>query len=406
MVDAATTDFDGGGSVSATVDTANTHVDLTMDDPYYTTLGYFCVRLDGAAGESVSFDITNRTESRMPSTHHLVYATDMHAASWDRMDEPVDGGWTQTFPADSAFDSVFVADAWPYPYQKTVELVNQRESAYPDAVEVEVIGQSAEGRDMHALRVSDPDASASITASEQQHVISVARQHPGEVFGAWHQEAMLDAVIEGYAADGEFASELPEEFVWHFLPNANPDGLFRGHHRHDSVGTDQNRAWADAGPVEIDNMRAYLSSAIGGGSGDVFWGFDHHTSTSVSGYTAMFYETAVADLVAVDAIEEMASYNLSYTDATTGTDYTDRGRSFIKDEFGAVMVTTESSQYYPYTHAEIEQEALDYLSVMLSIDRRPQLLSTTTAVSGTPTLLSHNGTLVRLDRPLTDGSGQ
>lgn len=381
-MDSYSTNFDSGGSVNVTLDTANDHVDLVLDNPYYAYEGYFCFRLDGVAGETISFDITNRANTRMPTNFRLVYASDITSDTWNRMPETVGGGWTHTFTEDS----VYIADCWAYPYHKTVSRIQDLEAQYPTYVSSDLIGQSAEGRDMYAMRITDP----SVSDSEKLHFVNITRQHPGEVWGAWQMKHLIDEVIDRYVNGSGF----DEDFVWHFLPHANPDGLYRAHQRHDSVGNDFNREWDTAGPIEVDNMRSYMSSAIP--AGQIFWGFDFHTSTAVSGYNAVFYETRAVNSEKLAVIQNIADANLSYTSSTSGSNYTDRGRSWIYDELGGTVIVTESSQYYQYTHAELENELIAYLDYALTLAGDPDPPSTGGAVHQNGQLLLHDGQILVL----------
>jgi murein tripeptide amidase MpaA len=70
----------------------------------------------------------------------------------------------------------------------------------------------------------------------------VARQHPGESMAEWWMECALEALTDPSDSLGR---ELRRRCRLHLVPNANPDGSFRGHLRTNAAGTNLNREWAE-----------------------------------------------------------------------------------------------------------------------------------------------------------------
>ncbi|MEP2990000.1 MAG: carboxypeptidase family protein [Parasphingorhabdus sp.] len=99
--------------------------------------------------------------------------------------------------------------------------------------DLEVLGQTLEGRSLDLLTVGTP--------SQDKLIFWVtARQHPGETMAEWWIEGFLERLLD---LRDEEAIRLRENSVFYIVPNMNPDGSYRGHLRTNAAGVDLNRAW-------------------------------------------------------------------------------------------------------------------------------------------------------------------
>lgn len=347
-----TTDFDSGGAVSLDVDDTNDHIEITHDDEhgYDDPLMHF--RVDDAEGVNISFTVTDLADRRMPSEYRMYYSDTSTPGGWKRFDGTVGGGWSHTFDDDT----VYVASWLPYPYQSAIDLINQA-TASPYG-ETEVIGRSAEEKlDMHAIRLMGDG----VDPSNAEHITAMARQHPGESLGSYHLEAGFNWILDRLES-GDFT----EQYVFHFLPTVNPDGIYNAYHRHDSQGNDFNREWDTAGPPELDAIRDYISQTVG----SPHWGFDHHCGTGAT-YTAVFYEEYAAGADDVELIEELESINHSY-EGRGPTNYPNRGRSFYYETVRGVMATTEVWTLHGYTETMLTTEGERFYSTVMNPAQSPE----------------------------------
>jgi len=105
-------------------------------------------------------------------------------------------------------------------------------SVAPDA-ERWLLGQSAEGRDIPAVTIAAPDQ------PQRETVVLVGRQHPPEITGA----LAMFPFVETLLGDSDLAKRYRARFQTIVVPMLNPDGVMRGHWRHNTGGVDLNRDW-------------------------------------------------------------------------------------------------------------------------------------------------------------------
>jgi len=86
-------------------------------------------------------------------------------------------------------------------------------------------------------------------------VVLIGRQHPPEVTGA----LALLPFVETLLANTSLAQQYRAEFETIVVPMLNPDGVVRGHWRHNSGSTDLNRDWGPFKQPETQLMDGLLS---------------------------------------------------------------------------------------------------------------------------------------------------
>ncbi len=116
------------------------------------------------------------------------------------------------------------------------------------------IGQSVEGRPLHALSIGNPDA--------ERVALILGRQHPPEISGS----LALFAFIHTIVADTPAAAAFRDRTRIVAIPLVNPDGVAAGHWRHNSGGTDLNRDWGKFTQPETRAVQAYLDRVLARGS--------------------------------------------------------------------------------------------------------------------------------------------
>lgn len=111
-----------------------------------------------------------------------------------------------------------------------------------------LLGKSAEQRDIEMIRIAEAQA------APRETVVLVGRQHPPEVTGAFAMFAFVETVL----GDTDLAKAYRTRFETLVVPMLNPDGVVRGHWRHNTGGVDLNRDWGPFTQPETALMKGLL----------------------------------------------------------------------------------------------------------------------------------------------------
>jgi murein tripeptide amidase MpaA len=192
---------------------------------------WFYFRLVGAKGKACRMNIMNAGGAYVGGWEDYRAVVSCDRKVWRRVDTRYHSGvLTISFAPES--NSVDVAYFAPYSMERHADLIAR--SLGTGLADLEYLGQTLDGQNLDLLTVGAP--------SDRKLVVWVtARQHPGETMAEWWMEGFLERLLD---ASDLVASQLRDEAVVYVVPNMNPDGSRRGHHRTNAAGTDLNRAWA------------------------------------------------------------------------------------------------------------------------------------------------------------------
>jgi hypothetical protein len=130
-------------------------------------------------------------------------------------------------------DSIWIAHQPPYTPRRLARLLEQVDRC-GDA-QIEVIGKTAEGRDLHLVTVASADGDDRAKVS----VWLQARQHAWESGTSYVMEGALRFIT----SDDPKARALRRMAVFRFTPMVDPDGCAAGRIRFNANGYDVNRHW-------------------------------------------------------------------------------------------------------------------------------------------------------------------
>lgn len=222
-------DFETGAAASITRTADGFQIEIAPENTPINDSPWYAFEVTGAAGLSV------------PIT--LLYQGGTHRYSPKIQSD--DGTWA-SFAGDLAisvdettaqFTLLPTTDTLRVAAQPIINTADHR--AWADAlarldyVDFKTIGQSVEGRAIYKLEeVDDPSVN-------KPYVVVIGRQHPPEVTGA----QSLKPFVETIWGDSDLARRFRAEFNLIVIPVINPDGVARGHWRHNVGGIDLNRDW-------------------------------------------------------------------------------------------------------------------------------------------------------------------
>jgi murein tripeptide amidase MpaA len=207
-----------------------------LNSPHYQWFHFKAEDL--TPGQRYDFSITNAGGS----AYHWAWSGYNAAASYDqktwfRVPSTYADG-TLSFGLEVEQAQIWFAYFEPYSRERHDWLIDQ--ALFKADAELFACGKSIEGRDIQLLRISrNPHA--------QRKVWIIAQQHPGEHMAEWFMEGLIERLK--LRDDAELDALLSKADLY-LVPNANPDGAYRGHLRTNAAGKDLNRAWQSANEAE------------------------------------------------------------------------------------------------------------------------------------------------------------
>jgi hypothetical protein len=142
-------------------------------------------------------------------------------------------------------DSVWIAHQPPYTPRRLARLLEQVDRC--NDARIEVIGKTAQGRDLHQVTVTAAD----VDDRDKTAVWLQARQH------AWESGTsfVMEGALRFITSDDPKARDLRRRTVFLFTPMVDPDGCATGQVRFNANGFDVNRHWDE---VDLRDKR-YLT---------------------------------------------------------------------------------------------------------------------------------------------------
>lgn len=224
--------FDSGNIT--VLDVAGTKARLAIRPDHQSEFfQWFHFRVSGAEGRELTLQLTGLKASAYPggwSGYRAAVSEDREY--WGRADtgwDPEADGGTLTIRYQPAGDLAWFAYFAPYSLERHDDLIASALQA--EGVSHRCLGTSLDGRAIDCLELGEGPT----------QVWLYARQHPGETMAEWWMEGALDRLAD--PADS-WARVLRRKCRFHIVPNANPDGSFRGHLRTNAAGVNLNREWA------------------------------------------------------------------------------------------------------------------------------------------------------------------
>jgi len=198
---------------------------------------WFHFRVQGAAAQALTLRFVNAGQCAYTDGwegYQVVASEDRQ--HWFRIPTSYDGA-TMTAQVTPRTNSIYFAYFEPYSWERHLNLIAS--AARSDHVLVQHLGQTADGRDLDLLRITNAD---SLVAAAQKRIIwLIARQHPGETMAEWFVDGLLERLLDGNDA---LSRVLLQQCIFHVVPNMNPDGSVRGNLRTNALGVNLNREWA------------------------------------------------------------------------------------------------------------------------------------------------------------------
>ncbi|NVK56939.1 MAG: peptidase M14 [Alteromonadaceae bacterium] len=196
------------------------------------------------------------------------YSTDGN--SWQALPFDTNNGQVQFNVPVPAGKKVYIAAQPPITNADYKAWTQSLTKATP-GLEVSLLGQSKQGRDILVLTKQQPD--------NHEWLVILGRQHPPEITGA---QALMD-FSERMLEDSALTKQFLDRFNVLWIPNINPDGVAAGNWRHTTDSQDLNRDWVKFSQPESRLVRDKLKS-ISAAGGKIAFALDFHST-----YYDVFY---------------------------------------------------------------------------------------------------------------------
>ncbi len=213
---------------------------------------WYYFRVDGAKGRSLTIDLVD-----LPGEYNYRHnrgAVTGATLPWYSED---DRRWqvieTAEYQADEPLlrirltpraNRIWIAHVPPYTNQHLQRLL--REFKTHPALHQQVVGTTAQGREMLLLTITDERA----PGAQKKVLWLMFRQHSWEAGSSWAGEGALRFLL---SADS-VAAEMRRTAIVKIFPLCDPDGVARGGVRFNANGFDLNRNW-DAPDLDLDETK-------------------------------------------------------------------------------------------------------------------------------------------------------
>lgn len=228
LIDAA---FDAGNIDILAIDGASARLAIRRD-AHSDFFQWFHFRVAGIAGRPLELRLTGLAGAAYPDGWRgYRAAVSEDRRFWGRAEtsyDPQAEGGTLTIRHRAAGDVAWFAYFAPYSLERHADLIATM--AGRPGVSHRVLGQSLDGRPIDCLELGEGP----------RKVWLYARQHPGETMAEWWMDGALAMLTDPADPNGR---RLRAQCRFHIVPNANPDGSFRGHLRTNAAGVNLNREW-------------------------------------------------------------------------------------------------------------------------------------------------------------------
>lgn len=233
-------DFDGGAISIINADKAdNIQLGINKDNQSCTRQWfYFAVESISATLQRIRLVNADKVSFSGAWDGYQAFAS-YDNQSWFRIDTQYQNG-ELVLTLEAKAQKVYYAYFVPYPLTRQTALL-QQVAAMP-AAQLEVLGQTAQGREITLLRMGSASA-------EAKKIWLIARQHPGETMAQWLAEGVILQLAEHFAAHCAEQHATGSTVSFYIVANMNPDGTVLGNHRTNANGINLNRHWATPDPL-------------------------------------------------------------------------------------------------------------------------------------------------------------
>ncbi|MFC1660066.1 M14-type cytosolic carboxypeptidase [Gemmatimonadota bacterium] len=210
---------------------------------------WYSFRARGGGGVPLTFLIQNAGEVSVADAWPMNRPAVSHdgGQSWGRIPDTQYDGQIFAFRHTPVSDDEWIALVPVYNFSRWLSVADEIRD-HPMVDTLVVLTNTLEGRPVHLVKVTDP----AVPDAEKRAIWATARQHPAEVGGSWKAEGLL----RWFLSERLQAAELRRLGILYMVPFMNPDGVWHGNYRVNTVGANLNREWANQNPATAPSVAA------------------------------------------------------------------------------------------------------------------------------------------------------
>jgi hypothetical protein len=225
---------------------------------------WYYFRVDGGKGQSLTIDLVD-----LPGEYN--YRPNRGAVTGDTLPWYSEDNqrWRQIETAEYQADipllrirltprtnRIWIAHVPPYTNQHLQRLL--REFKTHPAFRRQVVGKTAQGREMLLLTITDEGAPDVQKDAQKKVLWLMFRQHSWEAGSSWAGEGALRFLL---SAD-PVAAEMRRTAIFKIFPLCDPDGVARGGVRFNANGFDLNRNWDAVNEAKMPEIAAQRKAIL------------------------------------------------------------------------------------------------------------------------------------------------
>ena len=135
-------------------------------------------------------------------------------------------------------------------------------------VHFDYYGESSEKRNLPILKLNNGET------KNKDVIVLLTRQHPPEVTGYYAFQHFINSLIK----ENNLSKQFFDKYQILAFPILNPDGVEKGHWRHNANGVDTNRDWSKYNQKEIKQTVKYINKYVKKNNSRVIIGLDFHST--------------------------------------------------------------------------------------------------------------------------------
>ncbi|MBT8380986.1 MAG: succinylglutamate desuccinylase/aspartoacylase family protein [Ignavibacteria bacterium] len=156
-----------------------------------------------------------------------------------------------------------------------------------DFVDYTIAGKSSLGKPIYKMTIKENE--------NNNYLFIIGRNHPPEVTGYFGLKNFVEAIAE----ESELASEFRKKITTVVIPFVNPDGVDKGHWRHNINGVDLNRDWIQFNQSEPRVVKNEVEKILSNNKSNIILFIDFHSTIK-----DIFYTFSRESLMKEDLSEE------------------------------------------------------------------------------------------------------